>query len=133
MKLVGGKAHSVDSSDAAFQMAGAIGLKEAWTKAGVTLLEPMLSVEIVVDSVYVGTIMADLSGRRGRLTGTTADESGNTVVSAEVPEIEMVRYAVDLRSMARGSGTFTRENIGYEPMPSHLADEILKEKEPEKK
>jgi elongation factor G len=133
VKLVGGKAHSVDSSDAAFQMAGAIGLKEAWTKAGVTLLEPMLAVEIVVDNEYVGTIMADLSGRRGRVTGTTSDESGNTVVSAEVPEIEMVRYAVDLRSMARGSGTFTRENIGYEPMPSHLADEILKEKEPEKK
>ncbi len=133
VKLIGGKAHSVDSSDAAFQMAGALGLKEAANQGGVSLLEPMLAVEIVVDNDHVGTIMADLSGRRGRVTGTNAVDGGNTVISADVPEIEMVRYAVDLRSMARGSGTFTRTNIGYEPMPSHRAEEILKEKSAEKK
>lgn len=127
--LTGGKAHSVDSSDAAFQMAGAIGLREAASAAGVALLEPILAVAITVDNEQVGAIMADLSGRRGRVTGTEAADGGHTTVTAEVPEIEMVRYAVDLRSMARGSGHYVRKNIGYEAMPHQRAEEILKAKD----
>jgi elongation factor G len=123
--LVGGKAHSVDSSDAAFQMAGSLGLKEAAAKAGVALLEPIDDVRVVVDDEYVGTIMSDMSGRRGRVTGTTAVRSGRTEVAAEVPAIELTRYAIDLRSLAHGTGSFTRTYLRHAPMPQHVADKLL--------
>jgi elongation factor G len=123
--LFDGKAHSVDSSDAAFQMAGSLALRDAATKAPISLLEPVTTMTIVVDDEYVGTIMSDLSSRRGRLTGTEAVEGGRTMVKAEVPEFEVVTYAVDLRSMARGTGSFTREYLGHEPMPSHRIDAVL--------
>jgi elongation factor G len=101
--LVGGKAHSVDSSDAAFQMAarsrsGGLG------RGRVAILEPIDDVRVVVDDEYVGTIMGDLSGRRGRVTGTTSVANGRTEVTGEVPAIELTRYAIDLRSLAHGTG-----------------------------
>jgi elongation factor G len=123
--LFDGKAHSVDSSDAAFQMAGSLALREAASKAPPTLLEPVTTMTIVVDDEYVGTIMSDLSSRRGRLTGTESIAGGRTMVKAEVPEFEVVNYAVDLRSMARGTGSFTREYLSHEPMPSHRIDAVL--------
>ncbi|MDR0504196.1 MAG: elongation factor G-like protein EF-G2, partial [Bifidobacteriaceae bacterium] len=85
--LYDGKAHSVDSSDAAFQMAGALALKEAASKPGmVSLLEPVVTMTIVVEDEYVGAVMSDLSSRRGRLTGTESIAGGRTMVKAEVPE-----------------------------------------------
>ncbi|MDR0433375.1 MAG: elongation factor G-like protein EF-G2 [Bifidobacteriaceae bacterium] len=125
--LYDGKAHSVDSSDAAFQTAGSLALRDAASKgsAVVSLLEPVTAMTIVVDDEHVGTIMSDLSSRRGRLTGTEAVAGGRTMVKAEVPEFEVVNYAVDLRSMARGTGSFTREYLGHEPMPSHRIDAVL--------
>jgi elongation factor G len=123
--LVGGKAHSVDSSDAAFQMAGALALKEAAASAGVSMLEPVDDVEITVDDEYVGAIMGDLSSRRGRLTGTTAVDGGRTLISAEVPAIELTRYATDLRSLASGTGTMTRRYLRHAPMPQHQAEKII--------
>jgi elongation factor G len=123
--LFDGKAHSVDSSDAAFQMAGALALRDAASKAPVALLEPVTSMTIVVDDEHVGTIMSDLSSRRGRLTGTESIPGGRTMVKAEVPEFEVVTYAVDLRSMARGTGSFTREYLGHEAMPAHRVDAVL--------
>lgn len=125
--LVGGKAHSVDSSDAAFQLAGALGLKDAAAKAGVAMLEPIDNVRVIVDDEYVGAIMSDLSGRRGRVTGTSAARSGRTEVAAEVPAIELTRYAIDLRSLAHGTGQFTRSYVRHAPMPQHLADKLLAE------
>jgi elongation factor G len=124
--LVDGKAHSVDSSDAAFQTAGSLALKEAAEKAQVSLLEPVDEVEIRVPDSYVGAVMSDLSGRRGRVLGTDSD-ADRSVIRAEVPATELVRYAVELRAMTSGTGTFSRSFARYEPMPSHLADQVKKE------
>jgi len=123
--LVGGKAHSVDSSDAAFQTAGSLALKEAAASAGVAMLEPIDDVRVVVDDEYVGNVMGDLSSRRGRVTGTTAAGNGRTEVSAEVPEIELTRYATDLRSLAHGTGVFTRQYVRHSPMPQHQVEKLL--------
>jgi elongation factor G len=124
-----GKAHSVDSSDAAFQVAGGQALKEAAAAGQVVLLEPVDEVTIRVPDFYVGAVMGDLSGRRGRVQGTEQDPDGGerTVVRAEVPATELVRYAVELRAMTSGAGTFTRSFSRYEPMPAHLADQVRKE------
>jgi elongation factor G len=123
--LLGGKAHSVDSSDAAFQTAGSLALKEAAAAAGVAMLEPIDEVQVIVDDEYVGSIMSDLSTRRGRVTGTNAVGNGRSEISAEVPAIELTRYATDLRSLAHGTGSFTRKYVRHAPMPQHQADKIL--------
>jgi elongation factor G len=127
--LVDGKAHSVDSSDAAFQTAGSMALKEAAEKGQVLLLEPVDEVTIRVPDAFVGAVMSDLSGRRGRVLGTEPDPDGHekTLVRAEVPATELTRYAVELRAMTSGSGTFRRAFNRYDPMPSHLADAARKE------
>jgi elongation factor G len=127
--LFDGKAHSVDSSDAAFQTAGALALREAAEKGQVLLLEPVDEVAIQVPDAFVGAVMSDLSSRRGRVLGTEPDTSGGekTLVRAEVPATELVRYAVELRAMTSGSGTFSRAFARYDPMPSHLADAVRKE------
>jgi elongation factor G len=127
--LFDGKAHSVDSSDAAFQTAGALALKDAAEKGQVTLLEPVDEIVIRVPDSFVGAVMSDMSGRRGRVLGTEPDQAGTerTLVRAEVPATELVRYAVELRSMTSGAGTFTRTFARHEPMPSHLAEQVKKE------
>lgn len=119
--LVDGKTHSVDSSDMAFQIAGGLALREAAAQGHTTLLEPILSVGVLVDDGDVGTIAGDLAGRRGRIVGTEPVGVGRTLVRGEVPETEMVRYAVDLRSLTHGTGSFTRAPLGYEPVPTQLA------------
>jgi elongation factor G len=126
--LYDGKAHSVDSSDAAFQTAGSLALKEAAEKGQVLLLEPVDEVTIRVPDAFVGAVMSDLSSRRSRVLGTEPDPNGNekTLVRAEVPATELVRYAVELRAMTSGAGTFARTFVRYDPMPSHLADAVRK-------
>lgn len=127
--LFDGKAHSVDSSDAAFQTAGALALRDAAEKGQPTLLEPIDEVTIRVPDPAVGAVMGDLSGRRGRVLGTEPDPDGEgrTLVRAEVPATELLRYAVELRSMTSGTGTFRRSFVRYDPMPPHLADQVRKE------
>ncbi|MDG4824382.1 elongation factor G-like protein EF-G2 [Asanoa sp. WMMD1127] len=127
--LFDGKAHSVDSSDAAFQTAGQLALRDAADKGLVTLLEPVDEIVIRIPDAYVGAVMSDMSSRRGRVLGTEPDPAGGerTLVRAEVPATELVRYAVELRSMTSGSGTFGRSFARYEPMPSHLAEAVRKE------
>ncbi|MGR0159757.1 elongation factor G-like protein EF-G2 [Paenarthrobacter nitroguajacolicus] len=115
--LVGGKTHSVDSSDAAFQAAGALALREAAANAKIQLLEPVSSVVISVPDDYVGAVMSDLSGRRGRVTGTTAADGEGTEISAEVPDQELLRYAVELRALTAGTGRFRRSFLRHEPLP----------------
>ncbi|NUP30836.1 MAG: elongation factor G-like protein EF-G2 [Streptomycetaceae bacterium] len=122
--LVDGKAHSVDSSDMAFQMAGALALREAAAAAQVHLLEPVSDVQIIVSDEYVGSIMSDLSARRGRVVGTEPVGVGRTLVRAEVPEIEISRYAIDLRSLSHGTGEFSRAYVRHEPMPTHMAAKV---------
>lgn len=124
--LFDGKAHSVDSSDMAFQKAGRLALRDAAEKAGVLLLEPVDEVSVMIPDDYVGAIMSDLSSRRGRVLGTEAIPGGRTLVKAEIPELEIIRYAIDLRSMSHGTGSFTRTYLRHEPLPSHLADKVGK-------
>ena len=123
--LYDGKAHSVDSSDMAFQKAGRAALKDAATKAQVLLLEPVDEVSVLVPDDYVGAVMSDLSSRRGRVLGTESIAGGRTLVKAEIPELEIIRYAIDLRSMSHGTGSFTRNYLRYEPLPAHLADKVV--------
>jgi elongation factor G len=121
--LFDGKAHPVDSSDMAFQKAGRAALRDAADKAGVSLLEPVDEVSVLVPEDYVGAVMSDLSSRRGRVLGTEA-VAGRTIVKAEIPELEITRYAIDLRSMSQGTGSFTRSYLRHEALPSHLADKV---------
>ncbi|WP_369046218.1 elongation factor G-like protein EF-G2 [Sinomonas sp. P10A9] len=114
--LVGGKTHSVDSSDAAFQAAGALALREAASAARIQLLEPVSTVTISVPDDYVGAVMSDLSARRGRLTGTVSAGGEFTDISGEVPDAELLRYAVELRGLTAGTGTFRREYLRHEPV-----------------
>jgi elongation factor G len=123
--LFDGKAHSVDSSDMAFQKAGRAALRDAADQAKVSLLEPVDEVSVMVPDDYVGAVMSDLSSRRGRVLGTEPVPGGRTLVKAEIPELEITRYAIDLRSMAQGTGSFTRSYLRYEPLPSHLADKLV--------
>lgn len=124
--LVDGKAHSVDSSDMAFQTAGGLALREAASATQVLLLEPVDEVSVLVGDDYVGAVMGDLSTRRGRVVGTEPVGSGRTLVRAEIPQIEITRYAIDLRSLSQGTGTFTRKYLGHEPMPSHVSEKVVK-------
>ncbi|WP_314216624.1 elongation factor G-like protein EF-G2 [Pseudarthrobacter equi] len=117
VRLVGGKAHSVDSSDAAFQAAGALALREAAAAGRIQLLEPVSAVSITVADEHVGPVMSDLSGRRGRLTGTTSSGGGLTDISAEVPDQELLRYAVELRALTAGTGRFSRSYLRHDPVP----------------
>jgi elongation factor G len=120
--LVDGKAHSVDSSDAAFQTAGALALKEAAAHSRISLLEPMDDVSIRLPDEYLGTVLGDLSGRRARVLGTEVDSTpGRTLVRAEVPATELIRYAIELRSLTSGTATFTRHFARYDPLPDTLA------------
>ncbi|MFJ8635529.1 elongation factor G-like protein EF-G2 [Streptomyces sp. NPDC093568] len=125
--LLDGKAHSVDSSDAAFQTAGALALREAAADAKIHLLEPVAEVSVLVGDDYVGAVMSDLSGRRGRVLGTEQTNGGRTVIKAEVPEIEIGRYAVDLRSLSHGTARFNRSYARHEPMPAQIAERIREE------
>jgi elongation factor G len=125
--LLDGKAHSVDSSDAAFQTAGALALREAAADAKIHLLEPVAEVQVLVADDYVGAVMSDLSGRRGRVVGTEQAPGSRTLVRAEIPEIEIGRYAVDLRSLSHGTGRFSRAYARHEPMPSQLGDRMREE------
>ncbi|MDJ0381062.1 elongation factor G-like protein EF-G2 [Streptomyces sp. G-G2] len=116
-----GKAHSVDSSDAAFQTAGALALREAAAAGPIHLLEPVAELTVLVPDAYVGPVMSDLAGRRGRVVGTEQAGPGRSVVRAEIPELEIARYAVELRSVSHGTGGFTRTYARHEAMPPQVA------------
>ncbi|MBY9074522.1 elongation factor G-like protein EF-G2 [Nocardioides sp. WL0053] len=125
--LTDGKSHSVDSSDMSFQTAGALALREAAAATKVALLEPVDEVAVLVPDDLVGSVMSDLSGRRGRVLGSEPAGDERTLVRAEVPQVEIVRYAVDLRSFSHGAATFTRRFARYEPMPDNVAQRVLAE------
>jgi elongation factor G len=122
--LTDGKSHSVDSSDMAFQTAGALALKEAAKDTTVHMLEPVDELAVLVSDEYVGAVMSDLSTRRGRVTGTESVGNGRSLVKADVPQVEITRYAVDLRSLSHGTATFSRTYARHEPMPTQLATKL---------
>ena len=123
--LYDGKFHPVDSSDIAFQIAGGMALKEAVGQAGVSLLEPVMNVEVIVPESYTGDIIGDLNSKRGRILGMESSGSGKQRIRALVPQGEMTRYAIDLRSMTHGRGAFTMSFDHYDEVPAHLAEKVI--------
>jgi elongation factor G len=129
--LYDGSYHPVDSSEMAFKLAGSIGFQRATEQAGPILLEPIVKVAITVPEQYMGDILGDLNSKRGRVLGME-QERGNSIVSALVPLAEMRRYAIDLRSMTQGRGVFTMEFSHYDPVPPHVAEQVVAEAKKEK-
>jgi elongation factor G len=125
--LYDGKFHTVDSSDMAFQIAGSLALKEAAQKAGVALLEPIVEVEVLVPESLTGDVIGDLNAKRGKVLGMDSTGGGKARIRAQVPQAEMTRYSIDLRSITGGRGVFTLTFSHYEEVPSHLADKIIAE------
>jgi elongation factor G len=119
-----GKMHPVDSKDIAFQIAGREGFKDAFRDAGPVLLEPIMNVRISVPETMMGDIMGDLNPRRGRVQGIDS-EANKSIVNAQVPLSEMLRYGNDLRSMTGGRGIYTMEFSHLERVPAHLMDAIV--------
>ncbi len=118
---LGGKYHSVDSSEMSFKMAGSLALREAIATVGVQVLEPVSAVRVQVPSRHHGDVLGDLNSRRAQVLGTeTAETEDLTTVQALVPTSEIVRYAIDLRSLSGGSGSFEVEHHGYQPLPHDL-------------
>jgi elongation factor G len=130
--LVDGKFHSVDSSDMAFQIAGSLALKEAAEAAGVALLEPIVELEVVIPETYTGDIMGDLNSKRAKIAGVEAAGAGKQRVKALVPQAEVARYSIDLRSMTGGRGAFSLRFSHYEEVPAHLAEKIVAEAQKER-
>jgi len=119
-----GKYHSVDSSEMSFKMAGSIGFKDAMAKASPILLEPVSEVVVTAPEAYQGDLMGDLNSKRGRIQGSSAIGNGEVEVVAFVPTSEVLRYAIDLRSLTHGRGRFTITHSHYDPLPSHLVDAV---------
>jgi len=128
--LVDGKYHTVDSSDMAFQIAGSLAIRQAALEAGPVLLEPIMDVEIRVPERHLGDIMSDINTKRGRISGTEPSD-GWQIVRAQVPEAEMQRFALDLRSITQGRGTFTMKLSHYDEMPAHLARQLIEKHQKE--
>jgi elongation factor G len=122
--LLDGKYHTVDSNDMAFQIAGSLAIRKGALDAGPVLLEPIVEATIRVPERNLGDIMSDLNGRRGKILGTEPDD-GYQDVKALVPESEMLRFALDLRSITQGRGSFTQKFDHYDEMPAHLAKNII--------
>jgi elongation factor G len=127
VRLVFGSYHEVDSSEQAFYVAGSMAIKEACQKAGPVLLEPIMSVEVVTPEEYLGDVMGDLNGRRGRVSNLEARVSSQ-VIRSQVPLSNMFGYATDLRSRTQGRATFTMQFDHYEQVPGSIAEEIMKKK-----
>ncbi|BEP30131.1 elongation factor G [Helicovermis profundi] len=128
VELYDGSYHDVDSSEMAFKLAGSMALREAMRKGGAVLLEPYMSVEVVVPEEYLGDVMGDISSRRGQLEGMEVVH-GNQVIRAHVPLSEMFGYSTDLRSKSQGRGNYTMQFSHYEQVPNNIAEDIIGEKQ----
>jgi elongation factor G len=121
-----GSYHQVDSSEMAFKIAGSLAFKKAVESANPTLLEPIMKVQVITPEDFMGDIMGDLNGRRGKVLGM--DNAGkNQVINAQVPMAEFLSYASDLRSMTGGRGIFTMEFSHYDEVPAQIAEKIIEE------
>jgi len=122
-----GKYHSVDSSEMSFKMAGRLGFQAAIAKASPVLLEPISQLTVTVPSELQGDVLGDLNARRGRVQGTEAAGVGEHDIHALVPTAELLRYAIDLRSLTGGRGRFTVEPAHYDQLPAHLVDQVKRD------
>ncbi|MDO9629810.1 MAG: elongation factor G [Acholeplasmataceae bacterium] len=122
--LYDGSYHQVDSNEISFKLAAGLAFKDAVKTCQPTILEPIVKVEVTIKDQFVGDVMGDMNKRRGRVLGMNQSE-GFQVVIAEVPEAEIVKYAIDLKAMTQGSGSFTREFLRYEEVPHMLIDKIV--------
>ena len=120
-----GSYHSVDSNEMAFKTAARIGFRAACEKADPVILEPMASMDITVGEEYAGTIMGDISTRRGRIIGTDSNDAGETVIMVRVPYAEVITYTKDLRSLTRGSGSYTIAIDGYQEAPRDVTAKLV--------
>jgi elongation factor G len=126
-KLFDGKFHTVDSSDIAFQLAGGLAFRDAARGAGIVLLEPIMDLNVMVPDDSVGDIMGDLSSKRARIEGSEAVGRGWTHIKAKVPQGEILRYSIDLRSKTGGRATFRSGFSHYEEAPSHVQEKVAAE------
>ena len=120
-----GKYHAVDSSEMAFKLAARAGFREAFDKAGPVVLEPVSRVAITVPTQYQGDVMGDIASRRGAVQGTSTNADGTQTIHADVPTSEIMRYAIDLRSITQGWGRFTAEMTRYQELPAQLVAKAM--------
>jgi len=122
-----GSFHTVDSSDMAFQLAGVLAFQVAAAKANPVLLEPVMELEIVVPEEYMGDVIGDINTKRGKVLGMEPMGGRRQKIRAQAPQSEVLRYSIDLRSIARGRGRFTSRFSHYEEMPAHAAQQVIAE------
>ena len=123
--VLDGKEHPVDSSEMAFKIAARNAFKDAMRNAGSILLEPIMNVTVLVESKYLGDIMSDMSVKRGRILGQTPIGGGIEEIRAQVPQAELLKYAIDLRALTSGTGSFETSFDHYDPISGKIADEVI--------
>jgi elongation factor G len=128
VKVVDGKYHPVDSSELSFKLAARNAFREAMKQAGPTLLEPVMHLTVFVEEKYLGDVMSDLSGKRGKILGQDS-AGGIAEISAEVPQAELLRYSIDLRSITSGTGSFSVAFAHYAPVSGRIAEDVIKARE----
>lgn len=126
--LYDGSYHAVDSNEISFKQAAILSFKKGISEANPVLLEPIMKFEIIIPELYLGDIMGDINKRRGRILGMDHNEYGEHVLFVEAPEVEMLKYALDLRAMTQGRGVFTFEFLRYDEVPNNLAQKIIEER-----
>ncbi len=130
VSLVDGSYHTVDSSEMAFKIAGSMGFKKGVLACQPVLLEPIVNIDIEIPDEYMGDVIGDLNGRRGKVLGMES-KGPNRIIKGQVPLADILRYAPDLRSMTSGRGTFTYEHSHYEEVPPFIAEKIIAESKKE--
>ena len=123
--VIDGKEHPVDSSEMSFKLASKGALMSAMERAGSVLLEPVTNLKVYTNDEYVGDILSDLSSRRGRVLGQDALGGGITVIEAQVPQAELLRYSIDLRSITSGTASFEMEFSHYSPISGKIAEDVI--------
>jgi elongation factor G len=123
--LYDGSFHPVDSSGVSFEIAGGHALSKGITEASPVFLEPIMKARISVPESDTGDVMGDLNSKRARILGMTPDGNGRTMIEVEVPQVEMLRYATELRSQTQGRGFFTIEFDHYDEVPGHLTQRVI--------
>ncbi|MCL1812083.1 MAG: elongation factor G [Treponema sp.] len=128
VKIVDGKYHPVDSSELSFKLAARNAFRESMKQANPTLLEPIMDLTVFVEEKYLGDVMSDLSGKRGKILGQDS-AGGIAEIRAEVPQAELLRYSIDLRSITSGTGSFSMAFAHYAPISGRIAEDVIKARE----